>query len=138
MSLTVGTWNKGRASANKGRTFKPEPLTTDEMNRLIAACGRRCPTGLRNRALIVMLWRAGLRVSEALALMPKDIDHAAGSIAILHGKGDKARTVGIDQQALAVLARWLDERAKLGINGRQPVFCTLDGQPVAAAYVRAL
>ena len=52
--------------------FPPEPLTTDEAGALIGACSPRCPTGLRNRALIVTLWRGGLRCSEALALHPRD------------------------------------------------------------------
>lgn len=137
-TTATGEWNRGRENANKGKTLPAEALTADEVNRLIAACGSRSPTGMRNRALIVVLWRAGLRVSEALGLAPKDIDHAAGTIRVLHGKGNKSRVVGIDQQALAVVQRWMDRRAELGINGRQPVLCTLNGQPMATAYVRNL
>lgn len=137
-TISKGSWNRGRQNANKGRKLPPEALTAAEVNGLLAECGSECSTGLRNRALIVLLWRAGLRVSEALALLPKDIDRQAGTIRVLHGKGDKARTVGIDQQALAVLDRWMDRRAELGINGRKPVFCTLDGAAVATVYVRNL
>jgi site-specific recombinase XerD len=120
----------------KGRKFPVEILTTDEVHLLLKKCSNRAPTGIRNRALIVCLWRCGLRVSEALALHPKDIDHKAGSLRVLRGKGNKSRTVGIDPQALAVLDRWLEKRASMKISGRCPVFCTLDGQPVAPVYVR--
>jgi site-specific recombinase XerD len=123
---------------NKGKKLPVEILTTEEVGLLIKACSNRAPTGIRNRALIVTLWRCGLRVSEALALRTKDIDLKAGTIRVLHGKGDKARTVGIDPQALAVIQRWLDKRAELKAPKSAPVFCTLDGSPVASVYVRNL
>ena len=115
-----------------------EILAREEIDRLINANGRRSPTGIRNKALVVLLWRCGLRIAEALALQPKDVDFQAGTIRVLHGKGDKARTVGIDAQALAILDRWLDRRTKLGCNGKEPLFCTLQGKPVQSRYVRQL
>ena len=57
--------------SNKGRKLPPEPLSADEVKALIRACSTRATTGIRNRALIVVLYRAGLRISEALALLPK-------------------------------------------------------------------
>ncbi len=127
-----------RIPANKGKKLPPEPLTADEVKALIRTCSTRAPTGVRNRALIVLLYRAGLRISEALALMPKDLDPAASTVRILYGKGQKSRLVGLDAGAWAILQLWLDRRAALGINGRQPVFCTLKGLPVKTAYVRKL
>lgn len=120
------------------RRLPVETLTNDEIQALLRQCSNRAPTGIRNKALLVVLWRCGLRVSEALALVPKDIDHKAGTIRVLHGKGDKTRIVGCDPQALAVLDRWLDRRGELGIRGKSPVFCTLSGEPVAPVYVRNL
>jgi site-specific recombinase XerD len=57
---------------------------------------------------------------------------------VLHGKGAKARTVGLDPGAMAIIERWLDVRAGLGINGRSPLFCTLGGDPISTGYVRIL
>jgi site-specific recombinase XerD len=88
--------------------------------------------------LVVLLWRAGLRISEALSLIPKDLNADKGTIRVLHGKGDKARVVGLDAGAWGVLQRWLDQRSSLGISARRPVFCTLGGSPVQASYVRNL
>jgi site-specific recombinase XerD len=127
-----------RVPANKGKRYPAEVLTPDEVRRLLRIPSTRAPTGIRNRALITVLYRSGLRCAEALALQPKDIDRKAGSLRVLHGKGDKSRTVGMDPEAFAVLERWLDVRAARGINGRAAVFCTLHGQPLAAAYVRVL
>jgi site-specific recombinase XerD len=56
----------------------------------------------------------------------------------LHGKGDHNRTVAIDDGAVAVLQLWLAERARLGMNGRQKLFCTLGGGPLSANQVRQM
>lgn len=132
--------SKRRRPWNKGRKVPAEPLTQDEVKSLLKACSNRAPTGIRNRALIVLFYfyRGGLRVKEGLGLMPKDCDTKQGTIRVLHGKGDKARLVGIDPEAAAVLQRWLDKRVAVGVNGRHPVFCTLSGKPPKSVYVRNL
>lgn len=127
-----------RPPANKGRKYPAEILTPDEVRRLIKACSNRAATGIRNRALLVLLYRGGLRVSEALRLHPKDVDRAAGTVTVLRGKGGKRRTTGLDPGAFAIVERWLDVRARRGINGHAPIVCTLKGTPVATAYVREL
>jgi len=127
-----------RTPANKGRRYPAEVLTADEVRALLKVCSTRAPTGIRNRALIVALYRGGLRISEALALKPKDLDRKAGTVRVLQGKGGKDRTIGFDSTAFAMIERWLDRRAALRVNGRRRVFCTLDGKPLKTAYVRAL
>jgi site-specific recombinase XerD len=136
--ITAPGYHAGREAPNKGRSYPPEVLTEDEVKDLIRACSNRAPTGIRNRALIVVLYRSGLRLSEALALKPKDINPNTGAITVLHGKGDRKRVVGLDQGSMAIVMRWVDERSNLGINGRSPLFCTLDGKPLHASYVRTL
>jgi site-specific recombinase XerD len=102
-----------------------EVYTESEMRSLLAQCSRRAPTGIRDRALLTMIYRAGLRISEALDLKPSDVDMKTGTITIRHGKGDKARKVGLGDGALAVLQLWLDCRRNLGLSGH--LFCTLKG-----------
>ena len=131
-------FHTGREPANKGHKYPPEVLTADEARALIEACSSRAPTGIRNRALIVAMYRGGLRAGETLALRPKDIDVAAGTITILHGKGDPRRVVGLDPGAMAILTRWLETRHILGISGYSPLFCTLQGNRLQPSYVRAL
>ena len=123
---------------NKGKTLPPEPLTHREVLALLRACSSKAPTGQRNAALIVLLWRAGLRCSEALDLYAKDIDARAYTIRILHGKGNRSRTVGLDATAFAVIARWMDTRKAMGINGRASLLCTLKGKKLSTSYVRTL
>ncbi len=60
----------------------PEVLTESEVQALLTACGEFSPVAMRNRAMIAVLYRSGLRISEALALEPKDVDLAAGQLAL--------------------------------------------------------
>ena len=60
-----------------------------------------------------MLWRAGLRISEALALIESDLDLHRGAILIRSGKGGKRREVGMDRWAWEQLIPWLQLRATL-------------------------
>lgn len=133
------------APANKGRRYPAEPLTPTEVRRLIAAIPGRGPLGLRNRALVALLWRSGLRVSEALALYPRDVEESAGTVRVREGKGRKARVAVIDAEALGHLRAWLELRRRLRINGRHPIFCSVGrgetrtaGRPLDASYVRRL
>ncbi len=64
------------ANHNRGERLPGEVLTAADMRALLRACNRG-PTGARNRALLVVLWRGGLRIAEALALRPVDLDVAA-------------------------------------------------------------
>ena len=78
-------------------------------------CAGDRPDGLRMRGLIIVLWRAGLRISEALALAESDLDRA-GAILVRHGKRGKRREVGIDPWAWEQLAPWLRLRATLPVG----------------------
>lgn len=138
-SLSKGTvkgYRAGQKSPNAGRRFPAEVLNQDEVRALINACSSKSNTGVRNRALLVLMYRGGLRVSEALALKPKDIDADEGTVAILHGKGGSQRTIGLDPGAFAVIEKWVERRERLGFNGRHPLFCTLAGHPMHSVYVR--
>lgn len=135
----MGTFGsaKGDEPGNKGRTFPPEPLTPDEVAAIIAGCSPRARTGIRNRALLVLLYRSGLRIFEALALKPSDVDLNRHTCRVLHGKGDKATVRGFHPTATDALARWIDTRKSLSLkNG--PLFCTLDGGQLYPQYVRLL
>ena len=87
----------------------PETLTVAEVERLIEASGPDDAAGpaLRDRALVELLYAAGLRVSEALGLDREDLSLEGGFVRVI-GKGDKERLVPVGDVALAVLARWID------------------------------
>ncbi len=111
--------------SNAGLRFPVEVPTRDEMNAILRLCSRRSPSGIRNRALLVVLYRAGLRIQEALDLRPTDIDFDAGTINVRCGKGSKQRIVGVDDAALTVVESWISRRKTFGLNGRDPLFCSI-------------
>lgn len=123
-----------------------EPLTRSEADSLLRACGRG-PAGIRNRALIAVLWRGGLRLGEGLALLPKDIEETAAGVVVhvLRGKGAKRRVVGLDSAGAALCQAWMAERSRLGISPKRRLFCTISkglelepGHPLHEQYVRQL
>jgi integrase/recombinase XerD len=93
----------------------PETLTVAETERLLEAAGpdgSRAPEDLadprlRDRALVELLYAAGLRVSEALRLDLEDISLDGAFVRVI-GKGDKERLVPIGEVAVDVLRRWVD------------------------------
>jgi integrase len=68
----------------------------------------------RLRALLVVLWRAGLRIHEALALGEADLDPRRGSVLVRRGKGGRRRDVGMDDWAWEQLLLWLTVRSPGG------------------------
>lgn len=123
-------------TTTKGRKFPVEILTSSEVRALMGAASRQGECGVRDRALIATLFRSGLRIAEALDLMPKDVDLGTGAVAVLEGKGGKSRTVAVDGETVALIEVWLGKRAARGLNGRCPLFCTLTGGRMADVQVR--
>jgi site-specific recombinase XerD len=126
------------AIATKSNRLEADLLNRQEIEGLIRACSNRAPTGVRNRAMIALAWRSGLRIGEVLALRPKDVDLASGTVTIQRGKGDKLRRVGLDAGTIALVARWVEVWRKLAVPTRSPLICTLDGGQVGQDYVRHL
>lgn len=119
-------------------------LTEDEIRAFLATFSRRSPTAVRNRALIMLLWRAGLRISEASALETRDLTLNARrpTVRVRHGKGGQYRTVGLQEEAVGAIELWLAERRRLGLAHYPIVFCTLSsnrrGGRFGGSYVRAM
>jgi integrase/recombinase XerD len=91
----------------------PETLTVDEAERLLEGAGGDDPDEpqhdrrLRDRALLELLYAAGLRVSEALGLDADDLSFDAATARVI-GKGDRERVVPVGEIALERLHRWID------------------------------
>jgi site-specific recombinase XerD len=136
--VTMPGYHKGRIPANKGKKYPAEILTPEEVSALFGQVSADSSIGLRNRALITILYRAGLRHSEALALFEKDVDLKAGTVAVLHGKGDRSRIVGIDPGACQVIGAWIERRHRLGFGASATLFCTMRGTPMKTSYLKAL
>jgi hypothetical protein len=72
--------------------------------------------GRRLLALIVVLWRAGLRLQEALALAEADLDYRRGALLVRRGKGGRRREVGMDTWGWEELQPWLELRVRLPVG----------------------
>ena len=126
------------AATSAHRRLDADLLTQSEIEKILRSCSRRAPTGVRNAALITLLWRTGLRISEALALREKDLDLDAQTLVVQHGKGDKRRVIGVDAGTVAVLERWIAVRRKRKLPRSSVIFCTLQGDQIDSSYVRHL
>jgi len=83
------------------------------------------------RGLIVVLWRAGLRIHEALALAEADLDARRGAVLVRRGKGGRRREVGMDDWAWQQLQQWLMVRVELPVG---PLFCIVIGATPGRAW----
>ena len=81
---TTSTFHRGVSPGNKGLRYPPDPPTVEEIVAVMRAAGD-CPEGVRLRGVIVVLWRAGLRISEALALSETDLDPERGALLVRCG-----------------------------------------------------
>src|SRR3954451_20926477 len=92
---TASAGQAKRRPSNRGRHFPADPPRTEEIIAVMGCC-QDTDHGARARALIVILWRAGLRVQEALDPNELALDRRRGSVLVRRGKGGRRREVGMD------------------------------------------
>ena len=133
---TTTEFHLGRAPGNKGMSYPADPPRVEEIVAVMRQAGRG-PHGDRMRGLIVVLWRAGLRISEALDLRESDLESGRGALLVREGKGGRRREVGMDDWGWDQLRPWLDRRVALSVGS---LFCVIDGptrgRPWTAPAVR--
>jgi integrase len=143
---TLPAFLAGRPAHNKGLRYPADPPTVQEIVAVMHAAGDETE-GVRLRGLIVVLWRAGPRVSEALALAESDLAASRGAIIVRRGKGGKeswpagvggtavsvaeTRTGGLCRDAQAVRREINPTRHFHAVGWRATQF--LAGQPAPAA-----
>jgi site-specific recombinase XerD len=121
--VTMPGYHQGRPPKNKGLRFPADPPPVEEIIAVMRATGNGAD-GARLRALIVVLWRAGLRISEALDLAETDLDRSRGAVLVRAGKGGRRREVGMDRWAWDQLTAYIRIRAALPVGA---LFCVLHG-----------
>jgi integrase/recombinase XerD len=97
----------------QGFSYLPKFLTEDEINRLFAAPNVATEEGIRDRAMLEIMYAAGLRVSELVALRHDDMDLLAGLV-VCHGKGSKERRVPLGKSAIHWLQQYAAVKAGYG------------------------
>lgn len=145
--VTAGAGDNPAADLGAPRAWKalPKYLTLDEVDRLIAAPDVTTPLGLRDRALLEVLYATGVRVSELLALTLPDVDLAEGVLTTM-GKGRKERVVPVGASAVTWVQRYLatarphllgtHASSRLFLNGRGGTLSRMGFWKILAAYGR--
>jgi integrase len=122
---TLPHFHAGRPPRNKGLHYPADPPKVEEIVTVMRRAGDGVH-GRRLRGLIVVLWRSGLRIHEALALTEADLDARRGSLLVRRGKGGRRREVGMDDWAWEQLEPWLKARVQLPVG---PLFCVSTDRP---------
>ena len=112
----------------------PVVLSEEEIDALLEAPDMAKPSGIRDRAMLEVMYSSGLRVSELVNLQLKNVDFARGIIT-LYGKGDKQRSVPIGEFALEYLNKYIKEvRAKSHYSSSRYIFINRSGKPLSRVY----
>lgn len=99
----------------------PHFLSTEEINRLLVAPPETTTAGLRDRAILEMMYSTGMRVGELVAVSDEDVDESQQIVHIM-GKGKKERIAPLGSFCLHALAEWLEVRnVRVSENERAPV-----------------
>jgi site-specific recombinase XerD len=120
---TLPGFHAGHTRGNKGLRYPADPSKIEEIIAVMRTAGDAAH-GRRLRGLIVIIWRAGLRIQEALALTEGDLDHRRGSLLVRHGRGGRRREVGMDAWAWEQLQPRLELRRELPVG---PLLCVING-----------
>ena len=120
---TMPGYHAGHPPRNKGIRYPADPPRVEEIVAVMRQAGAGIH-GARLRGLIVVLWRAGLRISEALSLAARDLDPGRGALLVRSGKGGKRREVGMDEWGWEQLRPWLESRSCMPIG---TLFCVING-----------
>jgi integrase/recombinase XerD len=102
-------------------SYLPKFLTEDEIDRLLAAPDVSTEEGIRDRAVLEIMYATGLRVSELVGLKQTDIDLLAGLV-VCHGKGNKERRVPLGKSAIHWLQQYAAVKAGYGKQSAPNVF----------------
>jgi site-specific recombinase XerD len=131
--VTMPGFHEGRAPRNKGCRYPADPPTVEEIIAVMREAGGGAD-GARLRALIVILWRAGLRIGEALDLAETDLDASRGAVLVRRGKGGRRREVGMDRWAWSQLQPWMAARRQLPVG---TLLCVIRGATAGQRWEQA-
>jgi integrase/recombinase XerD len=121
----------------QGNAYLPRFLTEEEMERLLNAPDILTDEGLRDRAMMELMYAAGLRVSELVGLKRTDLNLDAGLVAC-HGKGSKERRVPIGKSATHWLQQYASVRSRFGKGNNPHLFLNSRGARLTRNFAWAM
>lgn len=111
----------------------PKFISSSEAVKLLSAINQKCASGARNHAILMIMYRAGLRVSEVADLAPQDIGLESGMIYVQAGKGGKDRYIPMDPSLVESCENWLKHRPEGNF-----FFSTFKGTQLDDRYIREM
>ncbi|MBV9500604.1 MAG: site-specific tyrosine recombinase XerD [Acidobacteriaceae bacterium] len=105
----------------------PKYLDSGSLDHLLESSDQDSPNGIRNRAMLDLLYAAGLRVSELIKLRVSDFDDSQGVLRVI-GKGDKQRLIPVGREALASVERYRAESRPQLLKGRVSPYLFVTGR----------
>ena len=116
----------------------PTILSKDDLDALIESADETTPTGLRNRAMLEMMYASGVRLSEIVGLNLRSIDLEERTV-VVRGKGNKERMVLLGEPAEKTLRRYLsDGRPKMATGAEEALFLNRDGNRLSGRSVQKM
>ncbi|MBI2572188.1 MAG: tyrosine recombinase [Candidatus Schekmanbacteria bacterium] len=112
----------------------PAPLSVEEITRLLAAPAEHTALGVRDRAMLELLYASGLRVSELVQLPRRAFSAERGYMRVI-GKGDKERIVPVSDRAAQAVRRYLALRPQLDRRAQPELFLAYRGAPMSRQAV---
>ena len=114
----------------------PTVLSVDEINKMISSINGEEPLDIRNRAMMELLYAAGLRISELLDLKQEDVHLKEKYIVVKEGKGNKDRYIPIGEMAVVSLRKYREEVRPLIVQkGVNNLFVNYKGEPMTRQAV---
>lgn len=114
----------------------PKIISVAEADRLLAAADDGTEIGLRNRLMLELMYRAGLRVSEVVGLAPRDLERE-GIIRLYDAKGGDGTAYFDPHRLVPLIERWLEIRERWEPDQRA-LFIRPDGRPITSRYLQRL
>jgi site-specific recombinase XerD len=111
----------------------PKIIKDDAVEKMLNQLNMDCPIGIRNYAIIMIMWRCALRVQEVCDLMLADADTETGSVYVQQGKGKKDRYTYMDKETTEAVQDWLKVRPESTF-----LFCTMQGGQLDQRYIREM
>ncbi|MCG7496735.1 tyrosine recombinase XerC [Vibrio sp. Of7-15] len=124
---------KGVSAPRKSRPL-PKNIDVDEMGQLLDV-NEDDPLSIRDRAIMELMYGAGLRLAELISIDVRDINLSHGEVRVI-GKGDKERKTPFSGQAKEWLGRWLKVRGELAHSSEPALFVSQRGQRISHRNVQ--
>ena len=115
----------------------PKVISGAEAAALMAACDNGTPKGTRDLAILELMYRAGLRVSEVVGLAPRDVEED-GLVRLYDAKGGDGTAYFDPGRIMPVLERWMVVRSDWGVADPTHLFTHRTGKPISTRYVQRL